>query len=288
LSTSSKAHDHLDEKQFSLAVKRLADCLSYGADTSPFLGSGIDYVQSRLYQPGDPVKSIDWRVTARTGKVFVKEYEAPKQLPIYIVLDTSASMCVSSVKMSKYAWAVQLAAGLALVAQQRMSPVGLMGCGDKGRDLHYLPTLSKSTVMQWAHELRYYNLNESTSLTSTLKKLTPALESNSLVMIISDLHDHDAISAIKLLNQEHDCIALMMQDPAEHGRIGGGIFRAREAETGHQFVAHGRQKWLDEDQYLNELKRAGVDGLRLQTDQPFLAKLRNFLKFRDNMGKSRL
>lgn len=283
-----KPNDHIDEKQFSLVVKRLADSLSYGADSSPFLGSGIDYVQSRLYQPGDSVKSIDWRVTARTGRYFVKEYEAPKQLPIYIVLDTSASMCVSSIKMSKYAWAVQLASGLALVAQYRMSPVGLMGCGDDDRDLHYKPTLSKSIVMQWAHELRYYNMAESTSLGKTLRHLAPSLQSNSLVMVISDMHDKEAVSALKYINQEHDSLVLMLQDPAERGRVGGGIFRAREAETGHSFVSHGRKEWLNEEDCLEELKMGGIDTLLLRTDEPILGKLRNFLKNRDALGKSRL
>jgi uncharacterized protein (DUF58 family) len=64
--------DQLDSRQFILAVKKLADSLSYGTDHSPFLGSGIEYAQSRPYQWGDPVRSMDWRVTARVGKPICK------------------------------------------------------------------------------------------------------------------------------------------------------------------------------------------------------------------------
>ena len=66
--------DTLDSRQFYIAIKRLADSFSYGTDRSPFVGSGVEFAQSRQYQYGDPIRSIDWRVTARTGKVYIKEF----------------------------------------------------------------------------------------------------------------------------------------------------------------------------------------------------------------------
>ena len=138
--------DRLNDRQFVIAVKRLADSINFGMDRSPFIGSGIEYVQSRPYQLGDPVKSIDWRVTARLGKFYIKEFEATKQLPMYLLIDTSASMTISSTHRSKYALAVHLAGGLAFAALDRVSPVGLIGTGT--RALRIEPSLSRVFAQQ--------------------------------------------------------------------------------------------------------------------------------------------
>jgi len=278
-----EAHDPLDERQFLLAVRRLADSLGHGTDPSPFLGSGVDYVQSRPYQPGDPVKSIDWRVTARSGRVHVKEYQTPKRMPVWLLLDTSASMCVGSGRLTKYAWAVQVAGGLALAALARVSPVGLMGCGEREMDAR--PTLSRTRVLLWLHALRHFHGDEQTRLSRRVRELAGVAGNRSLVIVLSDLHDTGALPALKSLAQEHDVVVLQFWDPAEAGRTGGGIFRASEAETGKEFVGHGRSAWLEPGAFGEELRRGAVDHLLLPVNEPFVGKLRGFLARRGLLGR---
>jgi uncharacterized protein (DUF58 family) len=266
-----------DARQFEIVARRLASSLSFGQERSPFLGAGIEYVQSRLYQPGDPVRFIDWRVTGRTGRVHVKEYEAPRQLPVYLLVDTSASMCVSSLPQSKYAIALQLAAGLALSALEHMNPVGLLALGS--RDLHELPSLSRGAVLQWLNRLRAYRSNETTHLARRVREILPRLEQRCLLIVLSDLHDPEALAALKLAAQDHDVIVLHLEDPAERGAAGTGIFRAVEAESGRGFVSHGRHAWPSPVP-AEGLRKAGIDYLHLPTGESYLPRVRHFLRNR--------
>jgi uncharacterized protein (DUF58 family) len=275
--------DPLNERQFRIAVKRLADNLCYGADRSPFLGSGIEFAQSRPYELGDPIKAIDWRVTARTGIVHIKEYEAPKRIPVYLLIDTSASMTVGSRVPTKYAWAVRLAGGIALACLQRMSPVGVLGVGE--RDLRLEPSLSRDRVYEWVLRLRRYRTDERTILAARLAELSPSMTHRALLIVLTDLHDPQALPALKLLAQRHDCVVLQLEDPAERGLKGAGIFRAREAETGRVFTARGRTRWIDQEALARELKSGRVDHLLLRIDEPFLPKLAHFLRTRDKLGR---
>lgn len=275
--------DTLDSRQFVMAVKRLADSLSYGTDASPFLGSGTDYVQSRIYQPGDPVRSIDWRITARTRKYHVKEFETPKRMPCYLLVDSSASMTVSSIAKSKYAMAVYLAGGLAFACLDRISPVAVVGVGES--DLRYSPSLSRDKIMQWLHKLRRYQVDEKTMLHQRLREIGPTLTNRSLIIALSDLHQPEAIGPLKRMGQQHDVVALQLVDPAETNLRGAGFVRAREAETGRSITTRGSNLGIDQIALKQELKRARVDHLRIQTDQPVAYQLRHFFKSRGLLGK---
>lgn len=273
----------LNARQFVIAVKRLADSFSYGTDRSPFLGSGVEYVQTRPYLSGDSVRAIDWRVTARTGKFHVKEYEAPKRMPCYLLVDTSASMTISSLNRSKYAVAVFIAGGLAFACLDRISPVGVMGVGS--RSIRVEPSLSKDNVMQWMHRLRRYHYDEPTAVGPRIAELCASLPNRALLVLLSDLHDESAIPALKLAAQQHDCVVLQMRDPTEVEMRGSGFVRAREAETGRTFVTHGRRQWIDPASVRNELKRGGIDQLLIDVDQPYAHRLRHFFKARGFLGR---
>jgi uncharacterized protein (DUF58 family) len=276
-------HDVLSARQFFLAVKKLADSLSYGMDRSPYLGSGVEYVQSRPYQYGDPIKLIDWRVTARTRKVHVKEYEAPKRMPVYLLVDTSASMTISSHHPSKYETAVFLAGGLALACLDRISPVGVLGVGGQG--LHVRPSMSRDQVLEWLHRLRRFRYDETTSLGARLIELSPSLSHRVLVIVLSDMHDPRAIPALKRLAQEHDCAVLQLRDPAEDRLRGVGFVRATEAETGRALLVRGRVRGSDSAHVGEQLKKAGIDYLLIQTDQPYVSRVRQFFKLRNLLGR---
>lgn len=271
-------HDPQDARQFEVDAKRLADSVNFGQEESIFHGAGLEYAQSRLYAHGDPIKAIDWRVSARTGKLFVKEFHEARQIPVYLLVDTSASMCFTSLPLSKYSWAVRIAAGIALAAQADSKPVGLLGCGQ--RDLRVEPSLSRNRVFAWTSELRSHGFLEATSLAARARELAPTLKQKAMIVVLSDLHDAGALSALRVLGQKHDCIVIHLQDPAESGLAGAGIFRAMEAESGASFVGHGRRRWVDSEGWKAELNRFRIDYLHLPTNEPILLKLKQFFKNR--------
>lgn len=273
----------IDSRRFHIAMRRLADSFNYGVERSPYVGSGVDYMQSRPYQSGDSVRSIDWRVTARTGRFFVKEYEAPKRMPCYLLLDTSASMTVGMGRITKYRAALQVAGGVALACLDRATPVGVLGVGE--RDLRIEPSLSRDKIYQWIHRLSRFRYDEATTLRKSIAELGTRLGSRTLVIVLSDLHDEAALKALRLMSQQHDCVALQFRDAAERGLPGAGVLLAREAETGHAFVTRGRRTWIDQAQIDRELKKSRIDHLTIDIDQPYADRLRSFFRARDVLGR---
>jgi len=262
-------------------LKRLADDLTYGTDASRFVGAGVDYAQTRLFAYGDSVRSIDWKVTAKTGRFHVKEYEATKRSPLFVLVDTSASMVVSSLGSgfpSKHDAAVWLGSALALVGLRRRSPVSILSCGERDSGAEGAPSLSSGRVWRRIEQLRASSRGESTTLTRQVSRIESLALNTSTVVILSDLHEPGAVDAIKRLGQHHDVIVIQVQDPSERTPLRAGMVRGREAETGREFLAPRRG--LVPDDSRAELVGAGVDHLLLRTDEPAIPAVRRLLASR--------
>lgn len=276
----------LTDRAFELVVRRLADDVQYGLDASCYLGSGVDYVQSRPFVDGDSVRDIDWPVTGRTGRYHVKQYESLKRLVAYLVVDTSASMAISSTTTSKHALASMLAGALALAAIRRLNPVGVVDAGS--RDLHVEPSLSQASTIHWLNALRKVAYDEPTRLTVRLDQLTSYLRTRSLIIVLSDLHDPGALPAIRRVHQRHDVIVLKLEDPAERGRLSAGLVPAIEAESGRMFLANGRSRWFGDtgETPSTVLTDSAVDHLVLATDRDVVAPLQRFLRERGGLFRN--
>lgn len=275
----------LAHADFEMVARRLADDLAFGSDTSLFVGSGLEYAQSRLYEPGDSVRQLDWRMTARTGKAFVKQYETLRRITIYLVIDTSSSMAVSSTPVSKHDLAVWIAAAVGLAGVRRLSPVAVTGGGE--RETRLVASLATGDLWRALEPLRRPGQSEGTRLADAIRSLEAHLTRSSILVVLSDLHDPDAGAALRHASQKHDVMVMHLEDPAEQGGLRAGFFRGTEAESGRMFLGGGTTRWRGRPQIVQELVGAGISYLHLRTDRPFIPPLRHFLAARSLLMRGR-
>lgn len=271
--------DILSRANFELVVRRIADDIAFGTDDSMFVGSGLEYAQSRPYEPGDSVRQIDWKLSARMPVAYVKQHETLKRIAMYLVVDTSASMSVSSQSISKQDLAIWAAAAIGLVGLRRLSPVSILSAGGRhaNESSDRTPSLSPDDLWRDLEPLRTHDFDEQTHLGERLTAITTRLVRRSLLVVLSDLHDPDAMTVLKRLGHQHDVVVIHVQDPAEAGELRAGFFRGAEAESGRTFLGNGRQRWNEERTVQRDLASADVSYLKLLTDQSPLTSLRQFL-----------
>ena len=281
---SLRPPNELIHADFEIVARRLADDMAFGTDTSLFVGSGLEYAQSRPYEPGDSIRQMDWRITAKTGKAFVKQYETLKRIAMYLVIDTSSSMSVASTQLTKHDMAIWIASAMGLVGLRRLSPIAVVGGGE--RETRLEPSLSQGDLWRAMEPLRLKAHAESTQLGDRIRSLEPRLARSSILVVLSDLHDPNLSSSLRHAAQKHDVVVLHLEDPSERGRLRAGFFRGVEAETGRMFLGGGTSRWHGQPAIVQELVGAGISYLHLRTDLPFLPPLRHFLGSRNMMARA--
>jgi uncharacterized protein (DUF58 family) len=265
----------LSDRRFILLMRQLSNRLASGGNSSIFLGTGFAFLQSRVYQPGDPIRSIDWRVMARTGHPYVKEYETQTLTPVYLVVDNSASMSRSACVESKYAVAALLAGGMAYSALAAGNPVSVMATSDRGCPR---PTFRRNELTDRLRKLRYYSPSNCVQLGSALVKVRKALTSRSYIVVLSDLHDQPASKPMKSIAARHECLAVQLRDRMEVHPLPAGFVRVRAAEGGASGVVSGRPQQVSREDIGEDLRRAGVQVLRVDPDSDPVPQVQSFLR----------
>jgi uncharacterized protein (DUF58 family) len=286
-------------RELEIRTRRMVDDSMAGAYHSVFKGRGMDFDEVREYSPGDEVRTIDWNVTARAGRAFVKNFTEERELTIFLVVDISASGNFGSGELAKRDLAAEVASVLAFSAIRNSDKVGLILYTD--RIERYLPPKKgRRHVLRVVRDILYHEpQGVGTDTVKTLDAVNNLLHRRAVVFLISDFQtsggDPEAARtqlrrAVRQTNRRHDLIALHIEDPREKELPNVGIIALEDAETGEIIElntarASVRKRFnelsLERAQRLkSDLRAEGVDIVQLRTDTPYIPPLQRFFKSR--------
>lgn len=265
-----------------------------GLHKSPHRGFSVEFTDYRHYNQGDDIRHIDWKLYARSDKLYIKQYEDETNLRCFVLLDASGSMGFSSGAVSKLEYGKTLAAALAYFMMRQRDAVGLMTFDHKVRDV-LPPQYRNGHLMQILRALVHLNPGERTDAVKPLNDLAANLKSKSLVVLISDLLDGEE-PTIKLLQQMramgHEVILFHTLDNAELNLTYNEVSNFVEMETSNTLTTSPNairkhymaalQKFLDYCK--SQCQSRGVDYCLLNTSEPLDKALNEYLMRRSRTG----
>jgi uncharacterized protein (DUF58 family) len=274
-------------KQIEIHTKRLLSGLQVGDFSSARKGSGFEFDQIRDYQMGDDVRYIDWRSTARTGKLLMKQYIEERDRTVIIVVDVSSSSLFSSAGASKFDVMAQVAAVLALVADYGKDHASLVLFSDD-IDVVIPPNRGKKHIHTLMRQVFSHNIErKKTDLSVVLKYLAGLRSKDALVFFISDFIDSGYERFLQVVAKKYDFIALRCLDANEVTFPDVGFLTMQDIETGRECVVDTRnragvaaflQRRTQEQAML--FKKHGIDYLDIAPQRPFIGDVIQFFRRR--------
>ena len=303
-------------RRIEVSTNRLVNDTMVGAYLSHFKGRGMDFEELREYIPGDDVRDIDWNVTHRLGRPFVKRYREERELAAVLAVDVSASSSFGSASRTKREFAAEIAATLAMSAAKNGDKVALLLFTDEV-EMFVPPRKGRRHILRIVRELLMFKPRKrGTDISKALVFLNHVLHRRAIVFLLTDfLHDggapvsaparfettnapdrrpalqsRDVITELGLTNIRHDVVCLHLHDPRESELPDAGLVTIEDSETGElleldstrrgvreRFSSTNSERLADLDRALN---RTGVDTLRLKTTEPFAPMLQRFFEIR--------
>jgi uncharacterized protein (DUF58 family) len=283
-------------KRIEIISRKAARDVFAGEYHSAFKGRGMEFSQVREYQPGDDSRFIDWNVSSRLGRLYVKQFIEERELTIILALDLSASLQFVSGAKSKKDIAAELSALIAFTALLNNDKVGLLLFSDR-IELYIPPQKGRMHLLRLIRDiLEFKPLGRGTSIGNALVYLTSLIKKKAVVFLISDFLDHGFATALKIASRKHDLIAIDIADRREREIPPRGNFQLRDLESGKEFSVDFSNTALrrefqktrnQKNRDLNELfRKYGIDSLDIYSDRDYEKPLFDlFLKRRKKFAR---
>lgn len=296
----------MDVKEFTRSVAKkvrlieiqtdqAVDDVLAGEYSSVFKGSGMEFEEVREYAPGDEIRSIDWNVTARMGKPFVKRYVEERELTIWFLVDLSASGSFGSRSQLKSETAAEFCALLAFAAIRNNDKVGLVVFTDRV-ELSIAPSKGRTHVLRLIRELlRFSPQGRGTDLGTALEYLGRVTHKRGVVFLVSDFLTPAPLAQeggkrLRILARRHDLVAVVVGDARERELPNVGLIELEDAETGERVLldtssAKVRREYASAArrrlEALRDFFRAtGIDQVEVLTGQDYVRDLRTLFRRR--------
>ena len=274
--------------RIQLKTRKILSGTMVGDHSTANKGVGFEFDQVREYQPGDDVRFIDWKSSARSGKILTKQYFEERNHNLMIMLDVSASSFVGRGQVGKYGFMAELAAIFALVAEYSKDGVGLTLFSDQ-IDLQIPASRGRAHTFNLMQSLFSFKPTRvKTDLNFALGSLVKTLKQKTLIFVISDfIDDSDYQRSLKLLQHRHDVVAVRCLDKHEKSLPNVGILPVLDPETGEVAMIDTRQNSIASTAIKSRLlqqeamfRRCGVDLLEIRDQNKAVSEVVKFFRKR--------
>lgn len=279
-------------RQIEIKTRGLSNNIFAGQYHSAFKGKGMSFSEVREYQYGDDVRDIDWNVTARYNKPFVKVFEEERELTVMLLIDVSNSLDFGTVKQLKKDMVTEIAATLAFSAIQNNDKIGVIFFSDR-IEKFIPPKKGRKHILYIIRELLDFKPeSKRTDIKTAVEYLTNVIKKRCTTFMISDFIDeNDFRNALTIANRKHDIVAIQVYDRRMAELPDVGLMKVRDAETGHeQWIDTSSQAlrrahndwWIQRQGVLNEtFTKSNVDSVSIRTDQDYVKSLLNLFAKRN-------
>jgi uncharacterized protein (DUF58 family) len=280
-----------------LRTRGLVNSLFAGEYRSVFKGQGMEFSEVREYQAGDEVRNIDWNVTARMRRPYVKRYIEERELTVVLAVDMSGSERFGTRRRFKSEVAAELAAVLAMSAIRNNDRVGTLFFTDRVEHV-VPPRKGRRHALRVLRDLLVFRPEHTgTDLRGALDYLSKMLRHKAIIFVISDFLEAEVERPLKLLAQRHDVVAVTVEDPAEVVLPDVGIARMVDPETGQTLdidtsdpavrSAYAQGVDAERERRRRLLRRLAIDEVAIRTETPIIEPLLRFFRARETRAMRR-